>query len=404
MRKDSMFSNDLVNKILSVVIALLLWAYVIGEVNPTTQTQLENLPIQLLNSETLASRGLIVSGTDQFTVTLTLEGKRRDMVNLSTEEIVIDADLFGFGKGENSIPVVVNVPDNIRIVEIKPAKIKVLVDELVAEPKPVNVQIQGETPEGTEAGFIQLERSELLVSGARSAVDTVVGVKATMKAEDLTSEASTVNARLAAVDREGNVVTGVKTEVSKIKVTATLLQVKEVDLITEIQGAPAGNLGISSLEVPKTMMIRGPADVLETVTSVQAAPIDLAQISSSQTIPLTIALPENTEAATESLTLTVVIEMGILESRTFVYRGSEVIFTNLPDGTRAQVQTDQINVTVTGSKDVVGKLSKNDLPISANLSDAVVGVNRLTLESNHSVKNITLVFDPQTVEVNLEKD
>ena len=127
MRKDSMFSNDLVNKILSVVIALLLWAYVIGEVNPTTQTQLENLPVQLLNSETLASRGLIVSGSDQFNISLTLEGKRRDMVNLSAEEIVIDADLFGFGKGENSIPVVVNVPDNIKIVEIKPAKIKVLV-------------------------------------------------------------------------------------------------------------------------------------------------------------------------------------------------------------------------------------------------------------------------------------
>ena len=404
MRKDSMFSNDLVNKILSVVIALLLWAYVIGEVNPTTQSQLENLPVQLLNSETLASRGLIVSGTDQFTVTLTLEGKRRDMVNLSAEEIIIDADLFGFGKGENSIPVVVNVPDNIKIVEIKPAKIKVLVEELVAEPKPVNVQIQGDTPVGTEAGFIQLERSEVLVSGARSAVDTVVGVNATVKAEELNKEASTVNARLAAVDREGNVVNGVKTEVSKLKVTATLLSVKEVDLITEISGTPAGGLGISSLEVPKTMMIRGPADVLETVTSVQAAPVDLTQISSSQTIPLTITLPENTEAAAESQKLTVVIEMGTLESRTFVYRGSEVIFASLPDGTRAQVQTDQINVTVTGSKDVVGKLSKNDLPISANLSNAVAGVNRLPLESNHNVKNITIEFDPQTVEVNLVKD
>lgn len=404
MRKDSMFSNDLVNKILSVVIALLLWAYVIGEVNPTTQTQLENLPVQLLNSETLASRGLIVSGSDQFNISLTLEGKRRDMVNLSAEEIVIDADLFGFGKGENSIPVVVNVPDNIKIVEIKPAKIKVLIEELVAEPKPVNIQIQGATREGTEAGFIQLEQSEVLVSGARSAVDTVVGVKATLKAEDLTKEASTINARLAAVDRDGNVVVGVKTEVGKIKVTATLLTLKEVDLITEIRGTPAGNLAISNLEVPKTMKIRGPAEVLDQVSSVQAAPIDLNKVSSSQTIPLTVALPENTEAASESQVLTVVIEMGALDSRTFVYRSSEVIFTNLPEGSRAQIQTDQINVTVTGSKDIISNLTKGEVPVLVDLSTAVAGINHLDLKSNTNVKNINIAFDPQTVEVNLEKD
>lgn len=404
MRKDSMFSNDLVNKILSVVIALLLWAYVIGEVNPTTQTQLENLPVQLLNSETLASRGLIVSGSDQFTISLTLEGKRRDMVNLSTEELVIDADLFGFGKGENSIPVVVNVPDNIKIVEIKPAKIKVLVEELVAELKPVNIQIQGATPEGTEAGFLQLEQSELLVSGARSAVDRVEGVNATLKAEDLSKDASTINARLAAVDRDGNVVVGVKTEVGKIKVTATLLSVKEVDLITEIKGTPAGNLGISNLEVPKTMTIRGSAEVLDQVSSVQAAPIDLTKISSSQTIPLTVALPENTEAASQSQALTAVIEMGVMDSRTFVYRSSEVILTNLPEGSRAQIQTEQIKVTVTGSKDIISNLTKGDLPVTADLSNAVVGANLVDLKSNTNVKNIDLTFDPLTVEVNLEKD
>lgn len=232
----------------------------------------------------------------------------------------------------------------------------------------------------------------------------MVGVKATLKAEDLTKEASTINARLAAVDRDGNVVVGVKTEVGKIKVTATLLSLKEVDLITEIRGTPAGNLAISNLKVPKTMKIRGPAEVLDQVSSVQAAPIDLNKVSSSQTIPLTVALPENTEAASESQALTVVIEMGALESRTFVYRSSEVIFTNLPEGSRAQIQTDQINVTVTGSKDIISNLTKGEVPVLVDLSTAVAGINLLDLKSNTSVKNINLVFDPQTVEVNLEKD
>lgn len=403
MRKDNLFNSDTANKIISVVIALLLWAYVIGEVNPTTQNVMKDIPVQLLNTETLTSRGLVVTGTEEFTVSITLEGKRRDMVNLSAEDIVVDADLFGFSKGENAIPIIVSVPENVKILEVKPAKIKVNVEELVAEIRPVQVSFQGTMPEGTEAGFITIEPREAQVTGAKSYVDAVATLRATVDAAVLTEETTTIHANINPVDKDGNAVINVKSDLSSATVTASLCTVKEVPLEVETIGDLASGFSISSIDVPKTIKIKGPADVVKDIDSIQAESVDINQISKSTSYPLKLSLPENVEPALGYEGLMLEIEIGNLANRQLSYRGSEVIINGLPEGYKAEVVTDAISVSVAGSDTVINSLTKGDVPLTIDLKNTTTGTVEATLIPVTVFENLTIILDPKVVIVSVVK-
>ncbi|MBK5247420.1 MAG: hypothetical protein JJE49_09175, partial [Peptostreptococcaceae bacterium] len=133
-----MLQNKTFTKILSVVIALVLWVYVVGEINPTTTKRLDNIPVKLLNTENHASKGFVALNAEDFVVSLTIEGKRADVLSLNLENVLVTADLFGYyGLGENYVNINVELPHGITLVESTPSKLKVIIDELVSENKPV---------------------------------------------------------------------------------------------------------------------------------------------------------------------------------------------------------------------------------------------------------------------------
>jgi hypothetical protein len=65
-----MLKSNTANKIISVIIAILLWTYVIGMVDPTKTTTIRDVPVQLLNEDSLTSKGLALSGEMDYTALL----------------------------------------------------------------------------------------------------------------------------------------------------------------------------------------------------------------------------------------------------------------------------------------------------------------------------------------------
>ena len=55
-----MLENKNVLKIISLIIAILLWVYVMGEVNPDTKEKISDIEVTFVNTETLADEGLAV--------------------------------------------------------------------------------------------------------------------------------------------------------------------------------------------------------------------------------------------------------------------------------------------------------------------------------------------------------
>ncbi|MDD4564921.1 MAG: CdaR family protein [Eubacteriales bacterium] len=390
-------------KIISVVIAILLWAYVIEVTDPVKNQTISDLPVQLLNAESLADRGLALSGDAEYMVDVLIQGKRADLSRITEGDILAEADLFGYSIGKNSIPVMVTAPRGVSIAEVKPLKINVVIEERVEVAKPIRVAFLGQFEEGVEAGQITTKPEVIQVSGAKSEVGAVSHIKAEVPVSRLTAESSTIQTRAVAVNDEGDVVQNVRLSSSYIDVTARLNAVKEVPLKVEITGELAPIYELIELNIPESIKIKGDKAALEKIGGLTGAAIDISAISSTSDIPVVIPLPEGIEFAAGYENLTVTISIKPVATKTFTYTSEEIRLEGIEGIQNITITTPYITVTASGSEIIISGLKKEDLKPYLEL-DAESLISATAKVQVHYDKQLGHIeTDPEEVHITLDQ-
>ena len=356
-----MLNSNNFYKIISVVIALVLWVYVIQVENPTKTKIISDVPVQLLNEDNLNSKGLSLSGEADYTVDVEIKGKRADLAKITANDIIANADLYGYSIGNNYIPVTVAAPDGITVLGVDPTKITVDIEELVETAKPIEINFVGQLKDGVEAGQIITNPEEIQVSGAKSEVSAVASIKVDVNTSKLTAEGSTVQAKTTAVNSAGDVVQNVRLSSSYIEVSAKLCEVKEVPLNVETTGAVAPIYEMTNLDVPSSVKIRGTKEALAGVAELTAAPMDISSVSSTSKLPINITLPEGVEFANGYEAMTVNISIKPIATKEFTFTSGEIKLEGIDGINNITITTPQIKVTASGSESVIAGLEKEDL-------------------------------------------
>lgn len=398
-----MLNSNTFLKILSVIIAIVMWIYVIEATNPMKPQTFSDVPVQLLNEESLAARGLALSGEAYYTVDVKVEAKRADLSKITSGDIIANADLFGYSMGKNYIPVTVTAPDGIKIIGVDPIKINVVIEELVEVAKPIQVTFVGAFEENIEAGQVTTRPEEILVSGAKSEVSAVSYVKAEVNTSKLTAEGSTVQAKAVAVNSSGDVVQNVRLSSSYIEVSARLSQVKEVPLSVEITGAVAPIYEVTNLDIPDRIKIRGTKDALAGITGLTASAIDISSVSSTTKLPLKITLPAGVEFASGYENMSVGVTIKPVATKQFTYTADEIKLEGMDGISSIAVTTPQITVMASGSEVVIAGLKKEDLEpyIELNAESLISATARVQVRYNKQLGHITV--DPEEVHITLNQ-
>ena len=90
---------------LSVVVATLLWLYVITTVSPGSKQTFYNIPLVLANESVLNERGLMITYQSASSVNLELSGNRSDLAKVNTGNITVKTDLSNIYEPGNQIAV-----------------------------------------------------------------------------------------------------------------------------------------------------------------------------------------------------------------------------------------------------------------------------------------------------------
>lgn len=288
-----MIKNNTVLKVLSLLLAIALWAFVLGEVNPTVKKTIYDVPVQFTGAEDLGERDLAIVTQEGYTVDIVIEGSRSNVGQLEISDIQATADLYGCKKGENSVSVDVALPGNISLKEIKTPEVSVAVEELVSVTKPVTVKFTGKIIDKTEASAVSVTPSEVEVKGAESVVNRVDTVEVTIASEELTKDISVFEKVPTALNKKGKQVKGVSITADTVEVEAVLYYTKSVPLEVEVTGAPED----ARVTVPDVITIKGTAEALSKITSIKAGYIDISDAAESAVIPLKPVLPYGIEIA-----------------------------------------------------------------------------------------------------------
>ncbi|WP_269478053.1 YbbR-like domain-containing protein [Hominibacterium faecale] len=396
-----MLKNNTILKILSLLIAIFLWFYVMGEINPTTSQTFENIPVELLNVDTLDQRDLAIQGGANFSVDVVVEGKRADLNSLDKEKIKATADVFGYEEGENYVPVSVQLPDNVSLGQIKTPKIKVILEELVSVYKQISVKFTGKTPSGTEPGNVSVSPTEIEVKGAKSVVNSVKAVQAEVKASEITDDEQSFSAVPVAVDGNHEPVYDVSLSAESVEVQATLFYTKTVPLKVEIKGAVPSSYEMTDLSVPDEISIRGPKSAVEDITSVTADPVNISKVKASTTLKIHPNLPQGVELADESKGIGVKIKIKGLSTKTITLSTKNSEIKNVEDGLNAYINTAEVKATVTGSEEMLKDLEASDFKLEVDLKGLKAGNHTVAVKVTSDKEFNSLKINPEKVEITI---
>ena len=85
--------NKILKALLSLAIALSLWAYAVTVVSPNSDRHYNNVSVTLQGESLLRERGLMITTQEFPTVSLHLEGSRTDLDKLNNANITLTADV-----------------------------------------------------------------------------------------------------------------------------------------------------------------------------------------------------------------------------------------------------------------------------------------------------------------------
>lgn len=221
-----MLKSKKFNIVLALIIAIALWAYVLGEVNPESTATVKNIPINFTNQESLEDNGLTVLDSSQTSISVSISGQRTAITKVEPSDFSVTCDVEGLNKGSHTVRINVTGPDNVKIDHISVEKINVDIDDLTTEEKTVEVAVNGQAGTDKEADIVETNLETVRVTGAKTLVDKVDKVKASVELSKIGTELSTFNTELTPVDKSGVQVLNVRLSSSEVKVTAVMLSKK----------------------------------------------------------------------------------------------------------------------------------------------------------------------------------
>ncbi len=398
-----MLKSKKFNIILALVVAIALWAYVLGEINPTSSTVVRNVPINFLNEETLAEEGLTVLSTSAETVNVTISGQRTAITRADSDDFTVTVDLEGMRIGENSARINVIGPRNVEIERVNIEKLTVMIDEQVSLEKSVETQFLGQIADNQEASVIEAEKNRVNVSGPKTLVNSVTRLLASISVSDLSGEPKNLNIELVPVDENNVRVEGVTIEGGNtMDVTAVLFNKKTVPLEVPLENQDSHEMDVE-VDAPVTVVVKGSEDALAEISSISCQSIDLSAITESTTITLTPVLPEGVQLAAENPTLTADITVREMASRTFTFDSSDVLFSVEAEGLGYSIADAQFEVTLTGRESVLAELRQEDIVLSVNTEGLTAGTHNLEISVRCEAEVTRIEISPLTAEVVIDE-
>jgi len=399
-----MFRSKNATKILSLLLAIVLWAYVIAIENPTTTKKFESVPVQLLKVETLAQSDLALMEGSSSALEIIISGKRSEISKINKDQLVVTANVLGYTAGEHYVDVNVDIsmlPPSVSLVEVKPKKIPVVIDRLIAVYKPVSLQFSGAFPENMEAGRISLQPKEIEVSGAKTLVESVVYVSVEVPVDQIRKTNTALSLDAVALNDQGLAVPNVKLSSNRVDVNVTLLNTKTVPLTVEITGQVSDKYEITNIDIPQAITIRGSEADLDKIDLVTGQPINISGITETTEIPIKIELPRGVE--TNGAALSVKIGIKGISTAEYIFNMSEIDINGLTEGRSAYINTPNVTLKAVGKEAVLSNTAKDDFMLSVDLTGLEPGIHTVpvVVSTNKIINNIEII--PAEVHITLNE-
>lgn len=392
-------------KLISIIIAIFLWSYVIALENPTVSKQYKGLEVVVQEDEKLTSEGYEIVGQTPETIDLKIVGKRNALTDANIKNIYAYVEFGDVTEGPNSKEIKYQIPRNISIEDSSATYITFQIEKVIT--KEVNVTVEYENEIGDEyvVGDVVSSPKKITVQGIRSRVDSIDRLVATVNLEGVETD-QMVNVNLKALDVDGNEVSGITLGQSFVNVTMQVNKIKEIPIEVLTTNEAPSDVKIKDVTVePNSVLVVGKRDVVDKIKSVATESIDLEKIKSLDNTPVSLELPEGISLYNEDTEYKIKANMEELTTRKIDVPIEKIEMRNLRSGLKATITnpTDKVTLELEGFSSDIGDFTVDDVKVFIDLKDLGVGSNRVSLQASLGEKGKVKSINPSAVSVEIKE-
>ncbi|MBP2068870.1 MAG: CdaR family protein [Anaerococcus sp.] len=288
--------NDTKLKILSVLLAIFMWTFVINSTNPTVNKTYRNIPVVIKNQDNLEKSGYTIVGNDEsLTTNIKLKGTREKLVGLKTSNIYAYIDIADVKEGIQSVEIVVDTPTGVTVDELEPEEINLNIQKVIEKTLPVNLIISDKIKDGRIVEVNELSPEDIKVKGPASYINKID--RAEVRIEDMDLLDGKIHSLpVAILDRSGNKISGLDISNDDINVSFLVYETKKVPVNLNTTGELTQGFEESSREVsPNKVVIKGPESIIRDIEQINTKPININNLKSSSYGDVRLDLPEYVE-------------------------------------------------------------------------------------------------------------
>lgn len=266
--------------ILSILVAIIMWAFVMTTTNPSLSKTVRNVPLTIRNQEQIQEKGYAIVGKDEVSsVNVKVEGSRSDLINLSNEDLIASVDLGSVTEGIKTVNVMIDGPSGIRVENVSPSNINFKIEKIVERTLPVDIKIDDKIKESKIIEVSEQSPTKVTVKGLRKNIDKVE--KILLKVEDeKVLDGKIHDLSIVPVDKDENLVENVELSQNDVSISFDVLASKEVDVKLDTIGKLPNNTQMKELKInPDKIVIKGEANVVDKVDSISIKKLNLSDIS-----------------------------------------------------------------------------------------------------------------------------
>lgn len=370
-----LFTENIVLKLGSVVIAIILWILVVYTYDPVATTNF-TLGVDIINGDSIASSGKVYEVIEGDTITIRVKANASLIKNLKASDFKATADVSKLSPTYHAnIDVVCTKSDNVEITIVGSAKLlAVKLEDLVTKQFSVTVEKSGEAKSGYYVGEAIAKPNLITVSGGKTSVEKISVVK--VKADiDGANASFNLDGTPIAYDSDGNEITtgSLKFSDNPVSIAVNVYKTKTVSIIVESHGEPYKGYSVQDIDYePKTVTVAGADKLLSKLTAI--------------TIPLNIEGKITDVEA--SINLSDYIEEGIylvdkdvvINAKCNIVRLGTKEIEILPSDISLNNKSDAFNYEFTGSEKITVTLS--------GLSDKLKNIEKTDIEPYIDLSNI----------------
>lgn len=374
---SAMFTRNIGVKLLSFVLAFLVWVIIMSISDPQTTKKIDGIPIETRHRDDYnnleENADLSINVLTTGTISIKVTGKRSDVENLSASDFIAYADFNDF-VGINAIPIKVetrrqNLLNSIEVTY--QSKTELQVQLVKSETKLINVIVEPINVPDNKFALTKSVSSKLLeVTGPQEVVESVGKLVAYVDVSKMIGTQEYIT--LEPVDLSGVKMDAPSLELSQstVLVEVELLPVKEVDVVidtSETEVVSGYAIYDNTQYSPKKVRIAAEESVLAKISMIRI-PFKADEPLIKEIKPVTKDfdvskyLPDGVYLKSENTVVSSSIVVEALGEKEFTVKLSELEFRGLPEGYRileaAEGSEDtEITIVVTGFKPETDKIS-----------------------------------------------